>query len=109
MIADLRKHREGRIRHLVCGGCGTRWIYARVGCVYCGNTNLEKMHTLEPEHDSAMRLDICDACDSYLKTYRGPVDGSPEDAIYRQDWASVHLDLLAEEKGLHKKGNPILE
>ena len=109
VIADLRKHREGRIRHLVCGGCGTRWIYARVGCVYCGNTNLEKMHTLEPEHDSAMRLDICDACDSYLKTYRGPVDGSPEDAIYRQDWASVHLDLLAEEKGLHKKGNPILE
>ena len=109
VIADLRKHREGRIRHLVCGGCGTRWIYARVGCVYCGNTNLEKMHTLEPEHDSAMRLDICDVCDSYIKTYRGPVDGSPEDAIYRQDWASVHLDLLAEEKGLHKKGNPILE
>ncbi|WP_237141652.1 formate dehydrogenase accessory protein FdhE, partial [Selenomonas sp. oral taxon 126] len=109
VIADLRKHREGRIRHLVCGGCGTRWLYARVGCVYCGNTNLEKMHTLEPEHDSAMRLDICDVCDSYIKTYRGPVDGSPEDAIYRQDWASVHLDLLAEEKGLHKKGNPILE
>ena len=109
VVADLRKHREGRIRHLVGGGCGTRWIYARVGCVYCGNTNLEKMHTLEPEHDSAIRLDICDACDSYIKTYRGPVEGSPEDAIYRQDWASVHLDLLAEEKGLHKKGNPILE
>ena len=109
VIADLRKYREGRTRDLVCGGCGTRWLYARVGCVYCGNTNLEKMHTLEPEHDSAMRLDICDVCDSYIKTYRGPVDGSPEDAIYRQDWASVHLDLLAEEKGLHKKGNPILE
>jgi len=109
VIADLRKHREGRIRHLVCGGCGTRWIYARVGCVYCGNTNLEKMHTLEPEHDSAMRLDICDACDSYLKTYRGPVDDDTSDFIYRQDWATVHLDLLAEEQGLQKKGNPILE
>ena len=109
VVADLRKHREGRIRHLVCGGCGTRWIYARVGCVYCGNTDLQKMHTLEPEDSDIMRLDVCDACHHYIKTYRGPVEGSPEDAIYRQDWASVHLDLLAEEKGLHKKGNPILE
>ena len=36
-------------------------------------------------------------------------EGGDDDYIYRQDWASVHLDLLAEEKGLHKKGNPILE
>lgn len=109
VIADLRKYREGRTRDLVCGGCGTRWLYARVGCVYCGNENLEKMHTLEPTDSDVMRLDICDVCDSYIKTYRGPANGSDADAIYRQDWASVHLDLLAEEKGLHKKGNPILE
>ena len=109
VIADLRKYREGRTRDLVCGGCGTRWLYVRVGCVYCGNENLEKMHTLEPTDSDVMRLDICDVCDSYIKTYRGPANGSDADAIYRQDWASVHLDLLAEEKGLHKKGNPILE
>lgn len=109
VLADLRKHREGRSRDLVCGGCGTRWLYARVGCVYCGNKNLEKMHTLEPTDSDIMRLDICDVCDSYIKTYRGPLGGSDVDAIYRQDWASLHLDLLAEEKGLHKKGNPILE
>lgn len=109
VLAELRKYREGRTRDLICGGCGTRWLYARVGCVYCGNTNLEKMHTLEPTDSDLMRLDICDVCDSYIKTYRGPANGSGADAIYRQDWASVHLDLLAEEKGLHKKGNPILE
>ena len=109
VLAELRKYREGRTRDLICGGCGTRWLYARVGCVYCGNENLEKMHTLEPTDSDLMRLDICDVCDSYIKTYRGPANGSDADAIYRQDWASVHLDLLAEEKGLHKKGNPILE
>ena len=109
VLADLRKYREGRTRDLVCGGCGTRWLYARVGCVYCGNTNLEKMHTLEPTDSDLMRLDVCDACDSYIKTYRGPLNGSDADDIYRQDWASIHLDLLAEEKGLHKKGNTILE
>ena len=109
VLADLRKYREGRTRDLVCGGCGTRWLYARVGCVYCGNTNLEKMHTLEPTDSDLMRLDVCDACDSYIKTYRGPLNGSDADDIYRQDWASIHLDLLAEEQGLHKKGNTILE
>lgn len=109
VIADLRKHREGRTRDLICGGCGTRWLFSRVGCVYCGNTNLEKMHTLEPTDSDLMRLDVCDECSSYIKTYRGPVDGSDADAIYRQDWASIHLDLLAEEQGLHKKGNTILE
>ena len=31
VLADLRKYREGRTRDLVCGGCGTRWLYARVG------------------------------------------------------------------------------
>lgn len=108
-LADLHKFRDGRARYLICGGCGTQWLYARVGCVYCGNVDLEKMRTLEPENDDRIRLDICDACDSYIKTYRGPAEGSDDDYIYRQDWASVHLDLLAEEKGLHKKGNPILE
>ena len=108
-LADLHKFRDGRARYLICGGCGTQWLYARVGCVYCGNADLEKMRTLEPENDDRIRLDICDACDSYIKTYRGPAEGSDDDYIYRQDWASVHLALLAEEKGLHKKGNPILE
>ena len=109
VLADLHKFRDGRARHLICGGCGTQWLYARVGCVYCGNADLEKMRTLEPENDDRIRLDICDACDSYIKTHRGPAEGGDDDYIYRQDWASVHLDLLAEEKGLHKKGNPILE
>lgn len=109
VIADLRKYRQGRARDLVCGGCGTRWHYTRVGCVYCGNTDLQKMHTLEPKDSDLMRLDVCDACHHYIKTYRGPVDDDTSDFIYRQDWATVHLDLLAEEQGLQKKGNPILE
>jgi formate dehydrogenase accessory protein len=109
VLAELRKYREGRTRDLICGGCGTRWLYARVGCAYCGNEDLGKMHTLEPKDSDLMRLDICDACSSYIKTYRGPAGGSDADAIYRQDWASVHLDLLAEQQGFQKKGNTILE
>ena len=47
-----------------------------------------------------MRLDVCQECDCYLKTY-GSED---EEEIYLRDWATLHLDLLAEEKTLHKVG-----
>jgi len=63
------------------------------------------MHILEPEGASVMRLDVCDKCHAYLKTY----GEEGEEEIYLRDWATVHLDLLGEEKGLLKKGSPMLE
>lgn len=104
VLAHLRKEKEGRARFLVCDGCQTEWPFARVGCVYCGNEDLTQMHILEPEGQSAMRLDVCDKCQSYIKTYNE--EGAEN--IYLQDWATIHLDLLAEEKGLHKKGSRLL-
>jgi len=105
LLAQLRKEMEGRSRYLFCGGCGTMWRYARMGCAYCGNEDLNKMHILEPEGASVMRLDVCDKCHAYLKTY----GEEGEEEIYLRDWATVHLDLLGEEKGLLKKGSPMLE
>jgi len=109
VLAELRKYREGRTRDLICGGCGTRWLYTRVGCAYCGNEDLGKMHTLEPTDSDLMRLDICEPGATATTPPRGRAGGSDADAIYRQDWASVQLDLLAEQQGFQKKGNTILE
>jgi len=109
VIADLRKYRQGRARDLVCGGCGTRWHYTRVGCVYCGNTDLQKMHTLEPEGSDIMRLDVCDACHHYIKTYRGPVDDDTSDFIYRQGWGKGDLGPPPGGKGASKKRETVLE
>ena len=105
VLAHLRKEKEGRARFLLCDGCHTEWPFARVGCVYCGNEDLTQMHILEPEGESAMRMDVCDKCHSYLKTYNE--EGA--ESVYLQDWATIHLDLLAEEKGLHKKGSRMLD
>ncbi|MBE6084417.1 MAG: formate dehydrogenase accessory protein FdhE [Selenomonas ruminantium] len=104
VMAHLRKEKEGRARFLLCDGCHTEWPFARVGCVYCGNTDLTKMHILEPEEQTAMRMDVCDVCQSYIKTYNE--EGA--ESVYLHDWATIHLDLLAEEKGLHKKGSSLL-
>ena len=105
VMAWLKKHNEGRARYLSCGGCGTLWHWRRVGCPYCGNVDLEKIHILEFDGKQTIRLDVCDECHAYLKTY-GEED---ETNIYLRDWTTLHLDLLAEEKNLHKCGAVELE
>lgn len=116
VMAVLRKEQHGRARFLVCDGCHTVWPYARVGCVYCGNQDLKKMKILEPEGEEAMRLDVCEECHAYLKTYQGckqinqaAPDGPDEcEEIYRHDWATLHLDLAGQEQGLVKRGSALL-
>ncbi|MBE8950632.1 MAG: formate dehydrogenase accessory protein FdhE [Quinella sp. 3Q1] len=103
VMAQLKKFNDGRERRLLCGGCRTLWSWRRVGCPYCGNENLERIHILEL--DKKMRLDVCDECRAYLKTYTD----EDEENIYLRDWATLHLDLLAEEKTLHKCGAVELE
>ena len=40
----------------------------------------------------------------YIKTYVG----HGQEQVLLQDWATLHLDVLAEEKGLSKHGNVIV-
>jgi FdhE protein len=63
------------------------------------------MHILEPEGQSAIRLDVCDECHAYLKTYNEEGD----EGIYLQDWATLHFDMLCEEQNFIKKGSVLLE
>ncbi|SHK82354.1 Tat proofreading chaperone FdhE [Selenomonas ruminantium] len=105
VLAHLRKEKEGRARFLTCDGCHTEWPFARIGCAYCGNEDLTQMHILEPEGLPAMRIDVCDACRNYLKTYN---EEGQED-VYLTDWATLHLDMLGEEAGFTKKGSILLE
>ena len=105
VLAQLRKQNEGRARYLKCGGCGTMWRWNRLGCTYCDNEDLKKMHILEAESEPEMRIDVCDECHSYIKTYNKEGD---ED-IYLTDWATLHFDLLAEEQNLHKVGSVLID
>lgn len=103
VMAHLKKFNEGRARYLLCGGCRTLWNWKRLGCPYCGNKNLERIHILEL--NDKIRLDVCDECGTYLKTY----GGEDEEDIYLRDWTTLHADLLAEEQSLHKLGAVELE
>jgi len=50
------------------------------------------------EGEGGLRIDYCEACLGYLKTYNG--QGS--EALLLADWTSLHLDILARDRGLKR-------
>jgi FdhE protein len=94
-MAQLVGKDPGRRRLLCCGCCRTRWRYARTGCPFC-ETESHRLAALAPEGAHGLRIDYCDACRGYLKTY----DGEGSEAVMLADWTSVHLDVLALDRGL---------
>ncbi|MDF2565989.1 MAG: formate dehydrogenase [Massilibacillus sp.] len=104
VLAQLKKKNQGRERHLVCGNCHTTWHYKRIGCVCCGNEELNTLRLLESEVEPEMRIDVCDECQSYIKTYLN----EGKEAIYLADWTTLHLDMVAEKEGLKRKGNSLI-
>jgi len=98
--AQLVEEADGRRRLLSCGCCRTRWSFQRVGCPFCGNDDPHRIEALEIEGEEALRLDACQECKGYVKTYAGEGD----EALFLADWSTLHLDLLAAERGYERKG-----
>ncbi|HKU61009.1 MAG TPA: formate dehydrogenase accessory protein FdhE [Gemmatimonadales bacterium] len=96
-MAQLVGKDPGRQRYLVCGCCRTRWRYKRTDCPFCENDD-HQHSTLAIEGESNLRIDYCESCGGYLKTYNG--EGS--EGVFLADWTSVHLDLIARDRGLKR-------
>jgi FdhE protein len=90
----------GRPRRLACGCCGTRWRFRRIGCPFCDSEGQERLAILELEGDVPLRLDVCDGCGGYLKTYTGEGD----EEVFLADWPTLHLDVAAAHRGLKRLG-----
>jgi FdhE protein len=88
----------GRMKFLSCGCCETRWRYRRIACPFCENTDDHRLATFTVEGESGLRIDHCEFCRAYLKTYVGEGD----EAILLSDWTSLHLDIMAQDRGLKR-------
>lgn len=97
-MAQLVGTDPGRQRFLVCGCCRTRWRYKRTDCPFCEHDDHQHA-TVAIEGDTKLRIDYCEACGGYLKTYNG--EGS--ESVFLADWTSIHLDMLARDRGLKRK------
>jgi FdhE protein len=95
-MAQLVGTDPGRLRLLSCGCCATRWRYRRTQCPFCEKDD-HRLPALAVE-GSHLRIDYCETCGAYLKTYNG--EGSED--VLLADWTSLHLDIVACDRGLKR-------
>jgi FdhE protein len=95
----------GHARMLACGQCATRWKHRRVACPFCDNEDANKLGLLEIDREPTLRLDVCEACKGYVKTYTG----AREEPLLLADWPTLHLDVLARDRGYKRLGASIYE
>ena len=103
-MAQLTGGDPGRKRLLACGACGTRWQFVRTSCPFC-DTDAQRLASLAIEGEPALRIDHCESCGGYLKTCVGQKD----EALLLADWSSLHLDLLAHDRGLKRLAASLYE
>ena len=104
-MAQLAGTEPGRLRLLSCGRCKTRWRYRRTGCPFCENQNDHRLAVLAVEGEGGLRIDYCESCRGFLKTYVG--EGSEN--VLLADWTSVHLDIIAHDRGLIRSAASLYE
>ena len=97
-MAQLVGKDPGRLRMLSCGRCRTRWRYSRTGCPFCDARGEHRLAVVAVEGEAGLRIDYCDACSGYLKTY----DGEGSESVLLADWTSLHLDMIARDRGLKR-------
>lgn len=103
-MAQLVGEESGRQRLLSCGCCGTRWQFKRTCCPFC-ETDAQRLESVLVEGESGLRIDHCASCCGYLKTY----DGHGDESLLMADWSSLHLDVIASDRGLKRLAASLYE
>lgn len=90
---------DGR-RRLACAVCGGDWIFARMRCPFCGETETKNLVRLEAgdAKEQGYIVSACRQCHGYLKELDRRVrwNGGP---AALEDWGTPHLDLVATREG----------
>ena len=97
-MAQLIGTDPGSMRMLACGCCSNRWRYRRTGCPFCRNEDDHRLAVIAVEDQQGLRIDYCEHCKGYLKTYHG--QGS--EMVLLADWTSIELDMIALDRGLKR-------
>jgi FdhE protein len=103
-MAQLVGQEHGRLRFLSCGCCGTRWQFNRTSCPFC-ESDSQRLESVMVEGESGLRIDHCASCGGYIKTY----DGLGDESLLLSDWSSLHLDVLAADRGLKRLAASLYE
>ena len=103
-MAQLVGAEHGRQRLLSCGCCGTCWHFKRTCCPFC-ESDSQRLESVTVEGESGLRIDHCASCGGYIKTY----DGLGDESLLLSDWSSLHLDVLAADRGFKRLAASLYE
>jgi FdhE protein len=86
-------------RFLRCGLCAAEWQFPRLCCPGCGNRDHRRLGYLHVEgEENKWRAATCEECRQYIKMVSTLTPLSPLQMLVT-DVATVHLDLLAADRG----------
>ena len=86
---------------LRCAACAHGWRGQRLTCPFCGNEDYRSLGTLAVEGEQRFRVTICERCNGFLKVGNA-FDPAPAELLALDDVASLHLDLVAIERGYQR-------
>ena len=90
----------GSPRSLVCSRCAGWWTFPRAKCTWCGEGDPRRLPSFVPDERKVTRIDGCETCSSYVKTFDLREAGGIEVVPLVDDVATVSLDLWANDQGL---------
>lgn len=95
----LLKEETGK-RYLLCSFCSCEWRIDRLLCPFCGNGDQGSLHYFTAEGEETRRVNLCDKCHQYIKTILVGESAGFDPCL--EDLASLHLDLVASQKGYRR-------
>jgi FdhE protein len=88
-------------RRLVCARCANEWVYPRMTCVACGETDGSKLVVLaDPDQLPHLRVDACERCKRYIVSVDARLEGHAVAIV--DEIAAIPLDITAVERGFTK-------
>jgi FdhE protein len=97
LLGELRGLEQTRF--LRCGLCGTGWELPRLRCPFCDTQDHRQLLFLHAETDKdRYRAAACENCRGYVKIV-STLLAPPEPLLLVLDLATLHLDLVAAQRG----------
>ena len=90
---------DGRARDLSCDCCHTFWRYRR----FSEDADDSRLTVISFEGECGLRIECCQAFGAYLKTYSGGNE------VLLTDGTSLHLDVVASDRGLKRRAVSLYE
>jgi FdhE protein len=88
-------------RRLVCARCANEWVYPRMTCVACGETESNRLVVLaDPQQLPHLRIDACERCKRYIVSVDARLEGHVVPVV--DEMAAIPLDIAAAERGFTK-------